>query len=247
MLPKKREEVLQSQDVTISPELRMRLSIIGKGDLRKTVRKHLVRMCAYGYARLINGRYYPRESPASKELIEMVSETISTVAPQDWSFPLAEDVAIYRTYVNPPAPDPHRFDAFFADAESEFKNGLFSFESLLVDAIGTGHLSGKFYDAARNSLNMKLLRDGWNKHFNPTKVLIWTFVINPSKFLELIQTPKGQQWTKEMLAANWERILAGGKKRLAETRAMDRKMKKFQLLREKQEEENTKRLRSKAS
>jgi len=225
LLPKKREQILESRDVTVSPQLKKKL-LAGKIDLRKTVRKHLNRMYVEGYVSLVNGRYYARETPESKELIRSVNGTLSKVEPQTWSYPLAEDVAIFRAYVDPTPADPHRFDAFFADAESEFRKGLFSLEWLLVDAIGTGDLSARFYDASRKSLNMRLLMEGWDAHFDPTKVLAWTFAIDPSKLLELIRTPRGQQWTKGILEANWERILARGKKRLAETKAMKRKMRK---------------------
>ena len=225
MLPKKREQVLRS--LTISPQLQRKLPRPGRGDLRKTVRKHLTRMLAHGQVRLISGRYYPREPSESKELIRSVDQTLSSVEPQNWSFPMAEDVAVYRTYVAP-ASNRFRFDAFFADHGSEFKNSLFFLQRILEDAIGSGHLSTKFYDLATNSLNMRLLREGWNAHFADTKLLIWAFAINQSKFLEFIETPSGKQWVMELLAANGERILARGRKRLVETRAMARKLKKIQ-------------------
>jgi hypothetical protein len=61
-------------------------------------------------------------------------------------------------------------------------------------------------------------------------LLISTFAINPSKLLELIETPDGRRWTKELLSVNGVRILAKGRKRLAETLSMERKLKRIQEL-----------------
>jgi hypothetical protein len=229
LFPKKREEFLHSSDVTISPELQRKLPPVSKGDHRKTVRKHLNRMLVHGQVRLLAGRYYPREYSESKKLVELVNRTMSSVEPQNWSFPLAEDVAICRSYVAP-ARYRNRFDDFFAPQQWEFKNSLFFLGQLLEDALGKGHLSTEFYNPADNSLNLRLLRDGWKVHFENTTLLISTFAISPSKLLELIQTADGQRWTKELLAVNGVRILAKGRKRLAETRAMERKLKKIQAL-----------------
>lgn len=246
MLPKKLEEVTQSRDFTLSPEMKAKLSTTGKEDLRKTVRKHLTRLYVEGYVRLTDGRFRLRETPESKEFIQSVNKTISSVEPKNWSFPLAEDVAIYRTYLDPPTPDPYRLDGFFADELVEFKNTLFFFERLLVDAIGSSHLKPRFYDASKKTLNMRLLRNGWVSHFGGTNVMIWLFAIDPMKFLELVETPRGQLWAKELLKGEgfWDRVLAKGRRRLNETRALQRKVRKIQALREKQEQENTKIIRS---
>jgi hypothetical protein len=49
-----------------------------------------------------------------------------------------------------------------------------------------------------------------------------------------LETNFHQKFLKEKLATNWNKILARGKKRLAQTRAMERKLKKIQALQAKQ-------------
>jgi hypothetical protein len=76
---------------------------------------------------------------------------------------------------------------------------------------------------------MKVLRDGWNDYFQDTKVRVWTYVINPRELLHFIEN-SGQKHVKDMLALNWDNIVARGMKRRAEKRAMDRKLKRIQAL-----------------
>jgi hypothetical protein len=91
-----------------------------------------------------------------------------------------------------------------------------------------------------------LLRNGWEKHFGGTKAMIWLLAINPMKLLELVETPNGKQWMRQLFEREgyWDRVIAKGKRRLAETRAMQRKAKRVEAWRKAQELENAKRMRS---
>lgn len=94
---------------------------------------------------------------------------------------------------------------------------------------------------------MKMLREGWWSYFKDAKAIIWMYAVSPMLLRQFLETPHGQKLLKKRLEANWTEILARGRKRREERLAMERKLKKFQMLREKQEEENTKRLGSEAS
>jgi len=214
---------------------------------RKTVRKHLVDMLALGQVRLIDGLYYPvlRESPESKELrhamhlpleprlskdlIELANETMSNIEPQNWIFPPLENAVICRTYVNRADPKKSRytFDDFFGKHIQDFKDELFYLGQILEHAIGSDCLSPRFYKPASGSLNMKVLKDGWNRYFEDTRALAWTFAINPKELLRFVET-NGRRNVEEILAANWDEIVDRGRKRRTQMRAMDRKLKRIQ-------------------
>jgi hypothetical protein len=244
------------KQLNLTPEQLEKVPIPAASD-RKTVRKHLVDMLTLGQARLIDGLYYPippesseskklrhalhlpPEPPLSKDLIELANVTMSNVEPQNWVFPPLENAVICRTYVNRADPEEsrYRFDDFFGKHIQDFKDDLFFLDQILEHAIGSGCLSPKFYKPASGSLNMRVLKDGWNCYFEDARALAWTFVINPREFLHFVET-NGRRYVEEMLAANWEEIVTRGRKRRTEKRAMDRKLKRIQALTDKRASES---------
>lgn len=241
-LPRTLEWTLKQLNLT--PEQLEKVHIPAASD-RKTVRKHLVDMLTLGQARLIDGLYYPipPESPESKKhrhalhlppepplsegLVRLADETMSNVEPQNWIFQPLENAAICRTYVNraDPKESRYKFDDFFGKHIQDFKDDLFFLDQILEHAIGSGCLSPKFYKPASGSLNMRILKDGWNCYFEDARVLAWTFVIDPREFLRFIET-NGRTYVEEMLAVKWEEIVARGKNRRAVKRVMDRKLRR---------------------
>jgi hypothetical protein len=217
-----------------SSEFKEKLLPVGQGDIRKTVRKHLVNLLSMGRIRWIDGYYCPREAPddeVSRELIELVDGTISgDIKPTNWRFPVADNAAIFRTYVNPPPLDPFRYDDFFGDQLRDFRDDLFFLDEILERAIGSGKLSPKFYNSTNGSLNIRMLRKGWASYFQDTKALVWMYAISPTYLRIFLETNFRRKYLKERLAANWDKILVRAQKRLIETRAMERRLKKIQAL-----------------
>jgi hypothetical protein len=238
-VPEMRNRLVKQPDFKLTPEQLRKLPDEATSD-RKVIRKHLLQMWAMGQVRYVDGMYYPivREEPEIKELrhalylplappmskalIEMTNETLSAVEPQDWRFPLLENGAIFRTYVNP-AKFRNRFDDFFGKFLQDFKNDIFFLDELLEHAIAGG-LSPKFYNPTTGSVNMRLLREGWERYFEDTKAMVWVYAINPREFLHFIET-YGQAYVKER---NWDKILARGRKRRADIRAMERTKRKIE-------------------
>ncbi len=241
-LPRMRDRILKHPDIHLTSEQSEKLPKEATSD-RKTVRKHLYEMLALTTVRCIDGLYYPvvreepwskelrhglylpLEPPLSKELVKLNDDTLDNVEPQNWSFPPLENAAIFRTYVNP-AKFRNRFDDFFGEHLQDFKTSLFFLDNILEHAIGNG-LSPQFYNPTTGRINMRKLREGWARYFEDTKVIVWTYTINPRELFHFIETG-GQDYLKARLAAKWDVILTRGRKRLAERRAMQRKVKKIQ-------------------
>lgn len=241
-VPQMRDRLLKQPNFKLTAEQLRKLPDATTSD-RKVVRRHLLQMWAMGKVRYVDGLYYPivREEPdikelshglylplqppMAKELIESANETLSNVQPQEWRFPLLENAAIFRTYVNP-AKFRNRFDDFFGEHLKDFKNNMFYLDQILERALAAG-LSPKFYNRTTGSINMRLLREGWARYFEDTKTMVWAYAINPAEFLRFIETT-GQEYMKKRLAANWDNILARGKKRRKQMQAMERKKRKIE-------------------
>lgn len=222
-----------------SPEFRKGLPPVGKADIRRTVRKHLVNL-SRGRIRWDDRRYYPRalDEEVSNELIELVDwtilqcypiQTISTdMKPTNWTFPVAENAAIFRTYVNPaPRSDPYAFEDFFDPQIKEFQY-LFFLNQILVRAIGSGKLRPNFYDPTNNSLNVGMLRKGWADYFQDTKVLVGMYAINPTNLRIFLEKNIERDFLKKRLADEWHDILTRARQRRAQIQAMKPRLKKAQ-------------------
>jgi hypothetical protein len=59
-------------------------------------------------------------------------------------------------------------------------------------------------------------------------LLVWTFAIAPSRLLTYLDTKSGQDKVIKLLEEDGDDILAAGRKRLKETRWMQRKLKKLE-------------------
>ncbi len=223
--PRTRTEIVKAS--VISPELEKKLPTGENPDnLRKTVRKHLIQMLSFGQVKLADGKYYLVDRKES-DLVKMVDQVYTTIKPQNWSYLAAEDSAICRTYVKPQAQH-YDFDGFFGDHLSDFQRSIFHLDRILIDAIGKGHLSPRFYDPISRKLSLAQLELGWNTHFKDTELLVWTFALSPSRLIRFLESEVGEQMMRSMLEKNGEEILARGRKRLSETRWLQRKMKRFQ-------------------
>jgi hypothetical protein len=211
----------------LSPELRGKLPTSENPDnLRKTVRKHLIQMLSFGKVKLVNGKYYPIERKES-DLVGFVEHVYDEIKPQNWSYPAAEDCAICRTYVDPQF-QYYDFDSFFGDHLSDFQHSIFYLDRILVDAIGRGSLSPKFYDPVTSKLSPSILKNGLTTHFKDTRLLVWTFAISPKRLLTFLEGNIGRGLLTDMLRKDGEEVLARGKRRLAERRAMERKRRKVE-------------------
>jgi hypothetical protein len=226
--PDVRGEVLQSRNWRISQELRNRLSASEDPDnLRKTVRKHLVKMLDDESAKVAAGKYYLIDQAEQSVLVGLTHRVQFTIQPQNWQFLAANDCALFQTYVDPQK-QRYDFDGFFLDSLSDFQRSLAYLDRILVDAIGQHRLSAGFWDQATRKVNVAELHRGLLSYFDGTRLLIGTWVISPSRLISYLETDVGEDKVAALMQDKGGDILAAGRKRLRETRWTQRKLRSTQ-------------------
>jgi len=235
LLPASREKILESlrghrslSKSTRTREIDLnRVPPAGIGESRITVRKHLNQMLASGEIKKVRRVFYARKSVESTGLIRALNELLVKGTPQDWTFPVAQNVAVYRTIVDPPKTR-DRFDDFFDAQIPKFAKSLFCLDQIIEHAIGSNKLSPEFYDRQKDELDMKKLKKGWARYFGNTRLFVLAYAISPPKFLKFLRTDEGQSLAKRMLARNWESIVTEGRKERDENQRLKRQLRRIQ-------------------
>jgi hypothetical protein len=188
-------------------DLRQRLNRFpdpGPGQSRKTVRKHLKDLLSLGLVTKIGLGYYPTEPVRVSRLGESVGRSLSEGTYYDWIFPAQADLALCRISVDPPQ-NLHRFDDLFNAQMQRLTRNLFFLDDMLVDGIGRGYFSTRVFQ--RGSLNLDLLKEGWQSYFGDTKMLVLSAAVSPPDFLKFLTTPSGRDLANRTLDRQWSDIM----------------------------------------
>jgi hypothetical protein len=173
---------------------------------RKTVSKHLKEMLDHAWVVTIGGLYIPTRKYIDKNAVDLnqaVHQLISSQDPEKWNFTHAAPVAGCYVFSEPPGSH-RRIQDILHMQQKKFRDSLFWLDDLLRYAISTGALSTNVY--SKHQLNVRLLKNGWERCFFNTKLVILAFAFSPKEFLEFLTTPPGKSLAEIHLEKNWEEI-----------------------------------------
>jgi hypothetical protein len=172
----------------------------GPGQSRRTVRKHLKDLLSLGLVTKIGIEYYATEPIQSSQLDERVSKSLTEGTHYDWFFPSQASLGLCRISVDPPQ-YLHRFDDLFNAQLQRLTRKLFFFDDILVDGIGKGFFSRRTFQ--KNSLKLDLLKEGWTKYFQDTKMVVLSVALSPSDFVKFLTTASGLDLANRILDRQW--------------------------------------------
>jgi hypothetical protein len=173
-------------------------------------------MIQLGEIELVSGGYVPtvKRTEVWDQFNRSVSGLLSSGLQDKWNIAHADDVA--ACYVSSyPAWSHEKFEDFLRVPRKNFIDSLFWFDDILAYVIAHEHLSPKFY-SKKKGIDVNLLKDGWNKCFGETELLVFSAAIDPRKFLQFLTSHTGKALANNHLSDSWGHVLEEARKKQME-------------------------------
>lgn len=174
---------------------------------RKTVSKHLRALQNENLVVEVGGLFlsaFDYLQKYSVSLDESVLKLLAGKAYDKWSFTPAAKVAGCYTFSDPPPRLQQEYQAMTQIQRERFKDDLFWLDDILRCAIGAGKMSSEIY--SDGTIDVKLLKKGWKKFFQSTRLIVFAMAVNPPEFLEFLTTSPGRTLFAQRLQRNWDQI-----------------------------------------
>jgi len=205
----------------LTPEYRQRLEAtvlehgwkMPKGKpTRKIVGNHLNAMCGdpeKAVAR-VGGGYYIVDS-SSTQLNASVRKVLRKKNWFDWNISFARNLAGCYT-ITDPAKSHHLFIDLFEQQVKRFHGSGYWLKDILAYMIRYNLISSEVY-SKENGLDKKMLREGWERCFGNTRLLVLAYAVSPPDFLEYLMSRHGASWVTKVLEKRWDSIMGEVAKR----------------------------------
>jgi hypothetical protein len=99
------------------------------------------------------------------------------------------------------------FQDLFESKVIRFMDDGLWLDEILAYAIRHGFVSGRVYSKKEKTINKKLLREGWERCFRDTRLLVFAYAISPPDFLSFLLSPRGISWARRILETNLDSIM----------------------------------------
>jgi len=174
---------------------------------RKIVGKHVNAMWSDPSERVerIGGGYYIVDS-SSTELNKSVRKVLQKKRLVDWNISAARNVAGCYT-VTSPVKSRNLFIDLFQQQVNRFIDSGYWLDDILEYMLGYELVSSQVY-SKENGINKKMLREGWERCFGNTRLLVLAHAISPPDFLHYIMSPHGITWATNVLSDKWDSIMS---------------------------------------
>ena len=199
----------------LTPEYRQRLEAPvlkhgwkmpkGKPTL-KTVAEHLNALWAYpkeSVARVVGGYYFIDSS--STRLNASVRKSVRKKNLVEWNISVARNLAGCYT-ITDPAKSHYLFFELFQQQVKEFRESGYWLKDILEHMLRYKLVSSEVY-SKENGLDKKMLREGWERCFGNTRLLVLAYAVSPPDFLEYLMSPHGTSWATHFLEKKWDSIM----------------------------------------
>jgi hypothetical protein len=123
----------------------------------------------------------------------------------DWNISLARNLAGCYT-ITDPAKSHYLFFDLFQQQVKEFIESGYWLEDILAYMIRYDLISTEVY-SKENGLDKKMLREGWERCFENTRLLVLACAISPPDFLEYMMSRHGTSWVTNVLEKKWDSIM----------------------------------------
>lgn len=180
------------------------------GITRKTIRNHLKDMMKFGQVVRFGDRYVLLRPPLpireSTRLTNSVTLAVHGKLMHQRYYLMAPDVAGYFI-VGDIDLSQGGFGNFFASHSREFEKDIFWLDKILAYGISHKYFPKDLYLQTTNSFDMTLLRRGWKRCFEDSKLLLFVFALSPAELLNFLTTPVGSALAARYLKERWGAIL----------------------------------------
>jgi len=199
----------------LTPEYRQRLETpvlkhgwkMPKGKpTRKKVGEHVYALWAdpkESVARVGGGYYFVDSS--STRLNASVRQVLRKENWVDWNISPARNLAGCYTATDPPTSH-HLFIDLFKQQVKGFISGGYWLNDILAYMIRYKLISTEVYSKG-NGIDKRLLREGWERCFGNTRLLLLAYAISPPDFLEYLMSRHGASWATNVLEKKWDSIM----------------------------------------
>jgi hypothetical protein len=171
---------------------------------RRIVRKHLWNLQARGKVAKVGAGYF-LAGGSSGELNELFRKAIRENYMVERNMTFARNVAGCYTVVDPDKRH-HVFEDLFERKVHRFIESGFWLDEILAYAIRYGFIARRTRSKEK-TINRKLLRQGWERCFGDTRLLVFAYAISPPDFLSFLLSPRGISWATRVLETKWESIM----------------------------------------
>jgi hypothetical protein len=173
---------------------------------RKSVGEHLSELCADPKTQVarIGGRYYIVDS-SSTQLNASVRQVLQKKNMIEYNISPARNVAGCYTFTDPLSSAGLFIDLFNQQVERFIDSGYW-LEDILAHMVRYNLFSNGVY-SKENGLDKRTLRDGWERCFGNTRLLVLTCAISPPDFLDYMLSRHGNRWAMSFLEKRWDAIM----------------------------------------
>jgi hypothetical protein len=180
------------------------------GITRKTIRNHLKDMMKLRQVAKFSDRYVLLRPPlplrTSTRLTDSVTLAVDGKLMHQRHYLMAPDVAGYFI-VGDIDLSKGGFGDFFASHSREFEKDMFWLDKILAYGVTHKYFPEGLYSQTTDSFDIKLLRKGWKRCFEDSKLLLFVFAISPAELLDFLTTPVGRAMAARYLKERWGQIL----------------------------------------
>ena len=173
---------------------------------RKTVAEHVNALWAdpkESVARVVGG-YYLIDS-SSNRLNASVRKFVRKKNLVEWNISPARNLAGCYT-ITDPAKSHYLFFELFQQQVKEFIESGYWLEDILEHMLRYKLVSSEVY-SKETGLDKKMLREGWERCFGNTRLLVLACATSPPDFLEYLMSRHGTSWATHFLEKKWDSIM----------------------------------------
>jgi len=152
----------------------------------------------------VGGGYYLIDS-SSTRLNASVRKFVRKKNLVEWNISPARNLAGCYT-VTDPAKSHYLFIDLFKQHVKRFIGSRYWLKDILAYMIRYNLISSEVY-SKENGLDKKMLREGWERCFGNTRLLVLAYAMSPPDFLEYLMSPHGTSWATNVLDKKWDSIM----------------------------------------
>jgi hypothetical protein len=174
---------------------------------RKKVGEHLNALWAdpkESVAR-VGGGYYLIDS-SSTRLNASVRKFVRKKNLVEWNISPARNLAGCYTITDPAKSHYLFFDLFQQQVKEFIFESRYWLEDILEHMLRHKLVSSEVY-SKENGLDKKMLREGWQRCFGNTRLLVLAYAVSPPDFLDYLMSPHGNSWATNFLEKKWDSIM----------------------------------------
>lgn len=174
---------------------------------RKSVGEHLSELCADPETQVakIGGRYYIVDSSSSQLNASVKAALQRKENMLEYNISPARNLAGCYA-ITDPASSGGLFMELFEQQARKFIDTGYWLEDILAYMIRYKLFSNDVY-SKENGLDKRMLREGWERCFGNTRLLVFVCAVSPPDFLDYMMSRHGSRWAAGFLEKRWDSII----------------------------------------